>query len=525
MDLREIKTKRPWGRMIPDPTQMHRAVADNTVLGAESEKRPAQMLYTQADMLCQYFPSSHLINSPSYYPDIQREEVLQVVDENGYPVMDDNGNPKTTTKKYTEHVPRYAFAFQQIIANKQIVHLTGNDIQFDFSQPNQTKENDDVLRAFRMGWLEKGMEIAFFDAVSSVKKTADGAVVGYIKGGKFGWKSLSYAKGDTLYPHFDSLTGDLILFARAFSDYDEDATKVTDWVEVWDDQYLYRYKHDLQAEENEPSIVSAIKNMFGLSGFRLVEKKRHGFNFVPVAYQRSEEGPAWAMAQDSIDGYELAYSQMAHNNQAFGEPILYLQGDGVEPVHDLNGTIKVLTMGTEDKAGYLEGQSAADSYQKQLDINYKMILKQSFCVETPQISGNSDISSAALKVLYADAIEKATIDASEYQHFLDTLVRIYAYGYGMEIEKNTEFINLPVMPWIKPYVHVNESSIINDLVQATGSGFISKQTASERASFYGETDEWERIIREGKEEQQADLLYQLKAAKQAQTQQTSTEDE
>lgn len=76
----------------------------------------------------------------------------------------------------------------------------------------------------------------------------------------------------------------------------------------------------------------------------------------------------------------MSFSQMAHNNQAFGEPILILQSEGgsVDIQHDLNGTIKTLSMGTDDKASYLSSQSASESYMKQIDTLYKMIYEQSF---------------------------------------------------------------------------------------------------------------------------------------------------
>jgi hypothetical protein len=59
------------------------------------------------------------------------------------------------------------------------------------------------------------------------------------------------------------------------------------------------------------------------------------------------------------------------------------------------------------------------------------------------------------------------------------------------------------------------------LVQLVGAGILSKETGSEE-SGYGKNNEWDRLMREYKEEQQADLLYQLKT-KQAQQQTTNKE--
>ena len=51
-----------------------------------------------------------------------------------------------------------------------------------------------------------------------------------------------------------------------------------------------------------------------------------------------------------------------------------------------------------------------------------------------------------------------------------------------------------------------------ELVQLVGAGILSKETGSEE-SGYGKNNEWDRIMREYKEQQQADLLYQLKIKK------------
>ena len=503
MNRREIKTKRPWKRIRPEGYMRSGLFAE----GHEPLLTNDTCLYqivTQSDFLREYYPSGHVINDPTVYPDIYREEEEPIYDVNGEPTG------KTARKIYKELVPRYAFAFQQIISVKQIIHLCGNDIQFELNKENPKDEEAKTFTLFREGWLKKDMEIAFFEAVQSTKITGDAAIVGYMRGGEFGYRSLSFKDGDTLYPHYDPTTGSLQLFARSYHDYDEEGNKITEWLEVWDNTYLYRYK---RAESGISGTVNKILDVFGVDGYQLVSKETHGFPFIPVAYRRDDEGPCWSGSQDSIDGYEMSFSQMAQNNQAFGFPILYLQGEGSDSMamqHDLNGSVKVITGGTEDKASFLSQTNASDAFIKQLDTFYKMIYEQSFAVIPPELK-SGDLPAAALKILYSPAYEKATIDANEYQPFLNDLVRIFSYGYGMEIEKTIDFGNLPIKWWIKPYIHVNESAMVADLASAVQNGFISKQTASERISMYSIAGEWERIMREMKEEQQQDLLMQIQS--------------
>ena len=90
------------------------------------------------------------------------------------------------------------------------------------------------------------------------------------------------------------------------------------------------------------------------------------------------------------------------------------------------------------------------------------------------------------------------------------MVKIFSFGYGLETGKTLDFAALPLKYWIKPYIHINESAIMQDLAIGVQNGFVSKQTASERAPEYTSVGEWERLVKEQKEQQQADLLYSLK---------------
>lgn len=501
-DIRQLLVKKPWKRVRPKGYLSHGQFR------GEVYETPADIvsgdIVTQSDFIREFYPSGHKINSPLYYPDIYRETEEPEYDRDGVKTG------KMIRKVYCEYVPRYAFAFEQIISLKQIIHLVGNDVQCDFSITKPTEQQNKDYEELRQGWIIKDMEIALYEAVKSEKITADCAVVGYMQDSEFGYKTLSFSNGDVLYPHYDSITGKLKVFARIFSDYDSEGAIMTQWLEVWDEKFLYRFKKNAG---NYRTISEKIAGIFNVEGWQKVEKKSHGFEFVPVAYKRNEEGPCWSASRDSIDSYDLSFSQMAHNNEAFGEPILVLQsseeGDGMDVQHGLNGTIKTLSMDEKSNAKYLEGQSAADSYMKQLETLYKMIYEQSFAVIPPQMK-SGDLPGVALKLLYSPAYEKAMSDASEWQPFLNDLVRIFTYGYGIEKEKTIDYTNLPLKWWIKPYIHVNESAVVQDLATAVQNGFLSKQTASERNATYSSVGEWDRLIKESKEEEKADLLYQIK---------------
>lgn len=498
MNTKDIKTKQPWKRVLPTGYLGHGTYSGGTIPNAPDDNILFKIV-TQEDFLREYYPSGHAINDPNVFPDIYREEEVPIYNNDGV-------QTGSSRRVYKEEVPRYAFAFQQIITIKQIVHLCGNDIQFELNTDKPASQEHTSFNKFREGWMDKDMEVRFYELTKSVKITGDGAVVGFLNNGVFGTKALSFLEGDKLYPHFDSITGKLLYFARSYNDYDEDGEIVVEWLEVWDSTNLYRYKRVGEAYQG---VLDKILAVFRMDGYKKVEEKPHGFKRVPIAYKRDNNGACWSPSQDSIDGYELSFSQMAHNNQAFGEPILVLQGEQVEATHDLSGSIKMLSMDSEAKASYLSSQSAADSYMKQLDTLYKMIYEQSFTVIPPELRAG-DLPAAALKILYSPAYEKAVTDAAEYQEVLNELVEIFLEGYGLEEKMLRQFSQLPMKWWIKPYVHQNLSAIVSDLAVAVQNGFCSKQTASERILEYTTVGEWDRIVKEAKEQQEADLLYEIR---------------
>lgn len=458
-------------------------------------------IITQADMLREFYPSGHRIMSQFHYPDIYREAIEPVYDKDG------NDTGKRIRRVYKEVVPRYTFAFQQVIAMKQLVHLTGNDIQAELTGSSPSEAQQSLFKECREGWLSKGMEVAFYDLCHGVKITGDSCVVFYLSEGKAGWRSYSYKEGYRLYPHYDRQSGRMSHFAIRFYDYDEEGREITEWAEVWDRKRYYLLR---RGGKDSRRIGDRLRRISGMDGFTEVKSGPHGFNECPVAYFRDDEGPCWSASQSSIDGYELSFSQMAHNNQSYGEPILVYMGEGdaVDALRDMNGTIKQITVGPDDKVSYLSAQSASESYMRQLETLYKMIYEQSFTVIPPEMK-SGDLPGAALKILYSPAYEKAMNDAAFYQKALDTLVRLFLYAYGIEREKTTDYLNLPTRWWIEPYVHVNSSAVTQDLATAVQNGFCSRQTASERMeTLYTGNSEWERILREEKAAEANQPLYE-----------------
>ena len=375
----------------------------------------------------------------------------------------------------------------------------------------KTLENTLSLLDFKEGWLTMGMEQRFYEAVDSINTVADAAIVGYFDDdGNPRTKTFSFLNGDKLYPHYDPITGDMTLFARKYNDLDEDGKATTEWVEVWDDTYIYRAKRSVSKSD----VIEKIKGVFGLNGFQMVgEPKKHGYPFIPVAYHVNPEGPAWAFSQDTIEHYEEAMSYFFENNKAYAFPIFYAKGKGVKLSGNMNGSVKAVAISDpKGEAGFLNQADVSNSYNTLLIKLYDLIYEQSFAVKPPELK-SGDLPGVAVKLLFSPAIEQAIADANRLQGFVEQLVKIVKYGWGFKINKAATLMNLHINSWIEPYIHQNDSELMQKLRIGVQDGFISKQTAAERASKYTKNDEVSRLLKEYKQKQELDLLYEVKKKK------------
>lgn len=510
---RDICTKKPWYNVMPTGYLAHggqeREIETSDI--PMPDDRLKVRIKTQQDFMREYFPSSHRINDTSEYPDVWKKDPV-------------------SGKYYCQKIKRCAFAFQQLIAQKHTLHLTGNDVQFEISEGNfpdgREEEYQNQLSAFKRMWLDMGMETCFFEAINSWNITADCAIVGYIrKDGTVGAKTLSFLNGDTLYPQIDSVTGELVAFGRSYYDYDASGEIKTEHLEVWDDKYLYRF--DKQVDGNDDAeLQTEIGEDYAVYGFHLVSRKDHGFPFIPVAYARKNDGPCWSPVQRMIEDYEAAFSHLCENNEAYAFPIFFYQGEGedLQIQGGMNGAVKALAMNDPDaKAGFLNGTDASNAFATQLDKAYNLIYELSFTVKPPELK-SGDLPGVALKLLYSPAIECAMNDAQHLQPFLTSVVKIAKYLAGYKNNNTATMMALPVNSYIQAYIHENYTEEITNIATAVQNGFLSRQTASERCPQFPKNGEYARVVKEKKEEQEQDLLLDIQRAD-AQTENAIEEEE
>lgn len=481
--INDILTRRAFVRPMPQYVQNYTLTRK-----PERAKVPKDTTLWQTvssgQFIREYYPSGHLINDPTYYPDRTKYDEEKKV-------------------FYTEKVVRCSFPLQMIITAQHLVHIAGNDIRHELTDAKIDDEKQALFLEWQKGWLSMNMETRLYYGYKSAYIVGECAVLYYLKDGQAYIKNLSPLNGDTLYPHYDSITGKLDAFARKFSDYDEENNEYVQWLEVWDKKYLRRYRRDVQGFRGA---VTKVKELFGLEGWVLVSKEEHGFERVPVAYHRRDEGACWSFVQDAIDKYELAVSYLCQNNMAYAFPIMVLQGDNVDIQGDIYGQVKAITGDENSKISYLERSDNTAAFELQLNTLLKQIFLGSFTVMPPEVK-SGDLPGVAIKLIYSPSLDRAMIDAKEFDHFIDDNQELFTHAYGVQQGKLTQYQKLNILSYIVPYIHQNTAELINNLVQATGAGILSHETASELTT-YDRNAEYDRITREAKKEQEADMLYQ-----------------
>ena len=497
MAIKDLLTKPPFYRVANGFEEANKhAVPTYVDLMKYTERRIKGQVMTQADYLEEYYPFSHRIMSEFYFPEFYN-----------YSEIRDEKTGEVTEEFHKEETFRIGTTIQSVITTQQLVHLTGNDIHFELTSPLVNYAYSEQLREAQEGWLVKGMESNFYEFARSVKMVADAAMVFYYSKNGPGVKVLSFTEGDSIFQHYDPITGEPNVFARRFSSYDEEGKETISWVEVWDDRYLRRYRQDKMGAKG---VVNYIKEYLGLEGYTQVYEKEHGFSTLPVVYMRDKEnGPCWNKVQWLSEDYEIALSYFAKNNAAAALPSYKLKGDNVDIKGDMLGRVRAFTMGKDDDVSLIQPNGLSENYTKYIEYLLNEIFSGAYIVKQPELK-SGDTPTGTMKLYYAPSLDKATLEAKEYHPSIARMFRLFCEAYGLSVGKVTEYRRLAdrVFGWIIPYVHENTSSLIADLVASKNAGILSVESATEHHP-YAANNENSRITSELKQQQQADRLYQL----------------
>ena len=478
----QIVKKKPFSFIIPSEKS---SIGKNLVKPGQTITLPTDVLKfemkSQADFLREFYPSSHSINSIIYYP-------------NTMFLNKKSGSYQAKVRS------RISIGFQNRILIKRKESLLGNNVGMRLISNATNQKMIDTLSFFREGWEDKDMEVAIDKAIEAVFKSGDAAVYVFMEEKKVRWRVFSYSDGDVLYPHYDTLTGEMTLLGRAYKQEDWDGNSAI-YLDVIDKTSFATYK-----QENGGAWV--------LDG----KIEKHGFPTIPVAYFRQDDGAVWSFSQSLIEGYELAISQFSENNAAYALRILYTLGGELEVLTNTDGTPNRIDSPDQNaKVGFLEPAQGADgAFAAQLAIMEKNIMRCSFAVETPEIKSGADMSSRTVKMLFADSYVKALSDSLDFQPFINQIAALFKHAYFTERGKTSEAEGFKIKTYLDPFIFLSENDVISAIQMLVACGCMSRKTATELAYNigYSSPDEINRITQEAHDElvaqQQAQAVQQRK---------------
>lgn len=483
---RNILNKKPFGYLLPQRIDTSR-ISD----GSPHPVNPVTQLFQEIDQiefLRELDPRSHKIFDHNWYEDDKKQD-------------------PDTGRWYWYPVERCAFPIQYIIKTKHLTHLCGNNIQFTDSNQNPSDSDKDLLVNFKQAWKNKNMEVAWYDSANSVKCTGDVAFCGYLANDEFGYRIFSFFDGDILYPHYNYVTGKMDLFGREYSRCNSKGKHVERILEVWDNQKFYRFKRETSGVKG---ITNRLLDWLGLDdGWTLEHENFHGFPSMPISYHRNKFGACWVFFQPQIEQYEKDFSRYLEVNKSNVRPIIVITGDNVEIKGDADKPITSIVTGAGGDAKRIPAGEVSQSYENQLKIQRENIFMGAFVVLPPE-ARSGDESGISIKIRYSPAIEQAMADANEYNPFVDEIVKIFKYGYSVEVGKIAEYAAMNITGEIIPFIHQNEAEIMQSLMTGVTAGYLSKETAAQECP-YSSNDELRRLKEQMKSELGAnsitDVMY------------------
>ncbi|TDO68746.1 SPP1 family phage portal protein [Flavobacterium chryseum] len=163
----------------------------------------------------------------------------------------------------------------------------------------------------------------------------------------------------------------------------------------------------------------------------------HGFDRIPIVYVGQDE-PEWFIVRELIDRYETSLSKLGGSNDYTAYPLLQIFGEvNSFPDRDDNGKILEFKIKVDDdgkehhgRAEFLTAANAADRAKLEFDNVKDLIYSIS---HTPDLSFNNlkgmgDVSGVALKLMFLDAVIKATMNEGDNRTTIERILNVITSG-------------------------------------------------------------------------------------------------
>lgn len=440
----------------------------------------------------------YVVDTPNIYEnEIKQEDFLKELNPYCHKVLFDENIPSIHQKLSNGSTieiktKRTAINFQEIIKDKQTMHLAAHKMSFTLlnTNPNETQQNNFIT--FKQYWELRNQDGMKYKMVDTQKSVGDVGLLYYFNyKGEIKSRIISFPDY-IICPHNDE-NGERLLDSIIYIN--EDGIKTID---NYDDQYLYRITFD-GLDENNNKV------------WRYHTPLKHGFNESPLITKRGRV--AWDKVQSLIESYEELYNIFIVIQKRWGWGILYVKGKFNETAKKIAGNI-VLQDTSMDKSGdakFLTAPSPSGTIDT-LNTMYESIQTGSSTtfILPKDVKTSGDISGIAIQLTQSQDIELATKSVIDWQNVADKMTRLFKYGLSVELVSKginlnaiTEFNQLFISGKFKIWKPFSETEYNNMLISLKQAGLISTDTGVEENTI-SKPDEKNRIKKEGDAKQVID---------------------
>lgn len=378
---------------------------------------------------------------------------------------------------------KIAMPFQKMIVKKQVLHLTGNPMEFTMTETNPTDDQMNNFHTFKKYWKKRNQDGMKRKLATKQLSLGDAGLLYYMNyKGEIRSRILSFDKGYVICSHNDS-NGDRVAEAVYYNNGKREI------IDMYTDTEMYRFVNNFDDKGNE-------------SGWAAAQNypKKHGFSEIPLVTKRGDV--AWNDVQTIIENWEVLNNVFNAIQKRFGWGLLYVKGRFNEKAQKLAGSVVLNDTSLDGKgdAKFLDPPKP-DGYLNTLNGLFESIeLGSGTTFLLPKdIKTGGDISGIVIKLVQSQDIEKAEDNAMEYQNVADKMMRLFKEGLAKELVKKgenktavTDYAKLDMTASFVVWIPYSKAEYNQMLIQLSGAGLISKKTGIEK-NTESAPDEYARL--------------------------------
>lgn len=419
---------------------------------------------------------------------VSQEQFQRELDPECHDVLFDDNIPslcvRVSDNNYQEvRFTKMPIPFQKIIKDKQLLHLTGNPMQFTLVSTDPSEKDQKNFTVFKQYWESRNQDGMKNKMVDTQLSFGDSGLLFYFdRYGKIKSRLISYNDGYVICSHNDP-NGDRLLESVY---YEMDGVE---YIDTYDDKYMYRWSRNNVVE--------------GDAGWVAEKPILHQFDEIPLITKRGDV--AWNDVQHIIESFEILYNVFNAIQRRLGWGILYIKGKFAKNAEKLNGSVILNDTSMEGKgdAKYLTPPSPQGTIET-LNLMLESIqLGSSTTFILPKdLKTGGDLAGITVQLVQSLDIQNAIQKVIDWQNVADKMVRLFKFGLSKELAASgenpfavTEFQDLKISAKFKVWRPMNDYEYNQMITILTGAGILSNETGIELNTL-SKPDEKMRIAKQ-----------------------------